>query len=295
MASVESRGAAAASELPVVNVACVPQRSPFRYPGGKTWLVPYIRCWLAGRNPKVAELIEPFAGGAIVGLTAAFEELATRVTLVEKDEDVAAVWQTILDPQLAHWLVGRILTFQLTKESVMDVLAVPSEQLSLRERAFKTILRNRVQRGGILAPGAGLLKFGENGRGLASRWYPRTLAKRILAIAELRHRIRFEHGDGIRIIEDNAHHADVAFFVDPPYTVAGRRLYKYSEIDHEKLFALLGRAAGEFLVTYDDAPEIRALAEKHRFAMRLVPMKSTHHAQMCELLIGRDLKWLPAV
>ena len=26
----------------VVNVACVKQRSPFSYPGGKTWLVPDV-------------------------------------------------------------------------------------------------------------------------------------------------------------------------------------------------------------------------------------------------------------
>jgi len=30
----------------------VPQRSPFRYPGGKTWLVPYIRDWF--RSKKAA-------------------------------------------------------------------------------------------------------------------------------------------------------------------------------------------------------------------------------------------------
>src|SRR5260370_34987117 len=30
----------------IVNVASVPQRSPFRYPGGKTWLVPHVRRWL---------------------------------------------------------------------------------------------------------------------------------------------------------------------------------------------------------------------------------------------------------
>jgi len=30
----------------VVNVASVPQRSPFRYPGGKTWLIPVVRKWL---------------------------------------------------------------------------------------------------------------------------------------------------------------------------------------------------------------------------------------------------------
>src|ERR1700674_1531455 len=33
-----------------VNVASVPQRSPFRYPGGKTWLIPYIRSWLVAKT-----------------------------------------------------------------------------------------------------------------------------------------------------------------------------------------------------------------------------------------------------
>ena len=61
---------------PVVNVASVPQRSPFRYPGGKTWLVPRIRQWLTSLPTKPARFIEPFAGGAIVGLTVAFEQLA---------------------------------------------------------------------------------------------------------------------------------------------------------------------------------------------------------------------------
>ena len=30
----------------IVNVASIPQRSPFRYPGGKTWFVPRLRKWL---------------------------------------------------------------------------------------------------------------------------------------------------------------------------------------------------------------------------------------------------------
>jgi DNA adenine methylase len=49
----------------VVNVASVPQRSPFRYPGGKTWLVPYVRLWLSSITPPLQELMEPFAGGRI--------------------------------------------------------------------------------------------------------------------------------------------------------------------------------------------------------------------------------------
>jgi DNA adenine methylase len=81
----------------IVNVASVPQRSPFRYPGGKTWLVPQIRRWLKAYDLPPAYLLEPFAGGAIVSLTAAFEQLAKHIIMVEQDREVAAVWKTILD------------------------------------------------------------------------------------------------------------------------------------------------------------------------------------------------------
>ena len=64
----------------VVNVATVPQRSPFRYPGGKTWLAPIARQWFAQAKPG-AHLIEPFAGGGIIGLTAAAEYQFERITL----------------------------------------------------------------------------------------------------------------------------------------------------------------------------------------------------------------------
>src|SRR6266516_5535 len=94
----------------VVNVASVPQRSPFRYPGGKTWLVPYIRSWLASKSSPVCVLVEPFAGGGIVGLTAGFEGLADHVVLVERDANIAAVWNTILGGQ-AKWLADQILNF----------------------------------------------------------------------------------------------------------------------------------------------------------------------------------------
>ena len=80
----------------IVNVASVPQRSPFRYPGGKTWLVPRLRQWLASRPVKPREFIEPFAGGGIASLTTAFEDRAERVTMVERDEQVAAVWRVII-------------------------------------------------------------------------------------------------------------------------------------------------------------------------------------------------------
>jgi DNA adenine methylase len=288
----------------VVNVASVPQRSLFRYAGGKTWLVPRIRQWLnphvrkqAGLHPLCcAEFVEPFAGGGIIGITVAAERLAEHVTFVELDEDVAAVWQTALDPNGSEWLAERILAFDINVRSVNDLLAcVP---ISMAERAFATIVKNRTAHGGILAAGAGLIKHGEGGKGLRSRWYPATLAQRIRNLAQLRDRITFILGDGIKVIEAYAHRTDAFFFIDPPYTVpgkgkrAGKRLYRHCNVDHERLFTLCDSIQGDVLLTYDATSDVCELANQHSLECRLIPMKNTHHAVMNEFLIGPRLAWL---
>jgi DNA adenine methylase len=272
----------------IVNVASVKQLSPFRYPGGKTWLVPEVKHWLARKGGRPAHFVELFAGGGIVGLTVAAEGWAHHVTMIELDPDVSSVWQTIFSDDAA-WLAHQILTFELTYEHVQEALARP--QATVRERAFQTILKNRTVRGGILAPGSGLLKFGENGKGLASRWYPATLAKRIRNLVPLRDRITFLEGDALVYLADHLHDKDTTFFIDPPYTApgksAGKRLYRFYEIDHERLFDLCQSATGDFMMTYDDAESVRDMAERRGFTLTKVPMKSTHHAEMSELLITR--------
>ena len=103
----------------IVNVASVPQRSPFRYPGGKTWLVPFVRQWLISLPQRPAEFIEPFAGGAIVGLSVAFERLVDQVTLVELDEQEAAVWNTIIYGDY-EWLAEKsFVSTLLTRMSIV--------------------------------------------------------------------------------------------------------------------------------------------------------------------------------
>ena len=286
----------------IVNVASVPQLSPFRYPGGKTWLVPYLRRWLSTQTRQQlnvmpihpAQFIEPFAGGGIASLTAAAEGLADHVTMVEIDENVAAVWQTILHEEHWAWFAQQIVSFDLTDENVEAYLA--RTDLTVKEQAFSTLLRNRINRGGILAQGAGRVKNGEAGKGIRSRWYPTTLEKRIRNIAQMRTCITFICGDGITTLKENADLADAVFFIDPPYTAAGKkagtRLYKYSELNHEELFWIASGLRGDFLMTYDDTDEIRSLAQQFGFDIQVVPMKNTHHTKMQELLIGPNLAWL---
>ncbi|MEN6420407.1 MAG: DNA adenine methylase [Smithella sp.] len=276
-----------------VNVASVPQRSPFRYPGGKTWFVPVFRDWISNHHPKPKILIEPFVGGGIISLTALFENLVPNVLMIEIDDEIAAVWQSVVDGH-AEWLANKILGFNLTKETA--IYEISKTNVSTREKAFQTILKNRTFHGGILAEGSGFLKYGENGKGIHSRWYPTTLAKRFKNLNLITDRIEFRRDDGLLVIQEYSNRDDVVFFVDPPYTAggkkAGQRLYRHFNIDHERLFAMFEIAKGDFLMTYDNADEVKIMARKHGFQMRLIPMRNTHHVTMEELVIGRDLTWM---
>ena len=276
----------------ITNIASVPHRSPFRYPGGKTWFVPVFRRWMQSKKTKPF-LIEPFAGGGIISLTAVFENLAERAVLVEKDEDVAAVWEVILERDYEK-LVSEILNFDLTLKNVKKILE--SGAVSIYQKAFQTIIRNRVSYGGIMAAGSGWTKNGEKGKGLSSRWYPAALARRIRGIGSIRDRVSFIKGCGFDIIKKHKDSADSCFFIDPPYTAskksAGKRLYKHHAIDHGHLFKIFSKCSSDFLFTYALSEEIIQLAQSFNFQTSLIPMKNTHHIKMEELIIGKDLSWL---
>lgn len=263
--------------------------SPFRYPGGKTWLRPIIRQWL---SRSVDQVIEPFGGGAIVSLTALNEGLAKRAIILERDPSVASVWASMLNGEKI-WLCWKINQFNATRTNVRDELE--RRVRSPRKLAWMTLLRNRVSHGGLLAPGAGLLKKGEAGNGVKSRWYPKTLSLRIEAIHALKRRIRFSETDALAWLRKNGRRkrtGPAAYFIDPPYSMAGKRLYAYGEIDHEKLFEIVARLRGRVLMTYDDSAEIRKLARQFGFKYRRVAMRSRHHVSKNELLISKDFKWL---
>ncbi|NJN24564.1 MAG: DNA adenine methylase [Cyclobacteriaceae bacterium] len=282
----------------IVNIASVPQRSPFRYPGGKTWLIPLVRKWLKPiyltnqqaiqKGSRAKKLIEPFAGGGIVSLTAAFENLADTVLMVELDHEVAAVWEVIINGD-HKWLADTIFSFDLTSENAASILQ--KEEKTIREQAFGTILKNRIFHGGIITKGSGLIKKGENGKGIKSRWYPKTLHDRIMALGHVKSKMKFVSGDAFVELEKVKNEAGTFSFIDPPYTIAGKRLYTHYQIDNDALFELTSKLKGKFMMTYDDTDEIRDLVKKYAFDFRTIPMKTTHHVRKNEIIISDNFNW----
>ena len=276
------------SPIPAVNVASVPQRSPLRYPGGKTWLIPHVRFWLQRCGGSVPLLIEPFVGGGVISLTAVMEGYARSCLMTEIDRDVAAFWHAALasGPDLAR----RITQFTPTRAAFRALVEAPID--TVEDHGFRTFVLNRVRRGGILANGASFSRVGENGRGIASRWYPETLSKRILAIHEFSDRIQFAESDGVALLRTLSRFisgSDAVIFLDPPYTAkgkqAGKRLYNHSRVNHSELFEIAVTSGVNFMMTYDCSPEILSLVHKYRLHAVRVYMKNTHHNRIPELVI----------
>lgn len=267
---------------PAPSQAC----SPLRYPGGKSWITPLLSPLLRRHPPlsRATALTEVFAGGASVSC----RELSCRrdiwVHLNELDNDVLAFWQTVFGSQ------GRALS-----ETVRGITH-PHEHLravvhTREEQALQTLIRNRLNYGGLLQ-GAGRSRLIG---GLAPRWYPRTLADRIGALHDRRQQVDLTGEDALRLLPRLRHHEGV-IFVDPPYSVAptsaGHLLYRHAALDHEQLMSLCADLQGPWVMTHEDHPLIRDLARHHQLDVRRLQMHSNAGVGRSELVIGRDLGWL---
>jgi DNA adenine methylase len=274
-----------------VNVATVLQRSPLRYAGGKTWLVPTFKRWWQSLQPKPRLLVEPFVGGGIISLTAVFENLVDHAVMVELDKDVAAVWQSIINGD-GQWIADQILHFHLTKELVIAEIDQPPRDL--KHRAFQTILKNRTFYGGVLTDEAArFLRCGESGERILNNWWPRALAKRLRHLDFVVDRIDFRHADGLQVMREFTAQEGAMYFIDPPYTMNGKeRLYQHCEIDHEELFSLCAALQGDFLLTYDEREDITHLARQRGFEMKRMIVNNGHNAAREALVISRDLSWM---
>ena len=261
--------------IQAANVSTVPIRSPLRYPGGKTWLTPQIRAWLAAEAPAIEVMIEPFAGGASASLTAVSEGWTDGAILIERDRDVAAFWRACI--QAPEAMVDAIRGFDPDRRREL----LESDPADVVARGFRCLIRNRFGWGGILHREAGAMSR-------PVRWYPDTLIRRIEAIRTYAHRLAVTEGDAMTILPGllRTWGGRAAVFVDPPYMTAGPRLYRHACIDHRALFAAV--CGARYLMTYEPAREIADLIESYHCRAVSVAMTTQRKRRAVEWLITPD-------
>lgn len=227
--------------------------SPLRYPGGKSKAIDMIYPFLSER--KV--FVEPFCGGASVGLSMLDAGRINKLVLNDMDQDLYTFWKVVCGGQ-CHELIERIRNYQPTREDYFkyrEELKNPYLQDVLR--AFYFFVINRCSFSGI--------KMSNPKADVMDRWNAEALTKRICHIHEMADAIRVFHQDALTIIEEYYWGSDVCLFIDPPYVKKGDMLYPEKFARHKELSWLLTDLIKEvpgcasIVLTYDDEEMIRDL------------------------------------
>jgi DNA adenine methylase len=108
-------------------------------------------------------------------------------------------------------------------------------------------------------------------------------AWRLFAVSKRLYRVNIENKDYKYILE----HYDgdrVLFYLDPPYYRTDDALgISWNTAEHEELNKLLANLDGKWILTYNDAPEIRHLYEGYKIEQITLPKVASNSKQTAGL------------
>ncbi len=249
-----------------------PVKSPLRYPGGKSRAIAQIMSHVPN---QITEYREPFVGGGSVYLAMrqAGDRQIQRYWINDLNFDLYCFWwsaQNEIDLLAAavdhckqHYANGRDLFAHLTRSDL---------PLTPLQRAARFFVLNRITFSGTVDSGgysrqAFEHRFTDSSidrlRKLASQLSPPESPPELPPESSSVSPVQITNID----YEELLFHAgdDVFIFLDPPYLSATKsKLYGtkgnlHTAFDHERFANKMRQCPHQWLITYDDCPEIRRL------------------------------------
>lgn len=272
--------------------------SPLRYPGGKGKLAPFMGLMINKMNIKNGTYIEPFAGGAGVALMLLMEGYVDDIVINDYDKAIYSVWRAIIsEPEN---LVDRILDTPINIDEwkkQKEIYVEQNKKYSL-DLAFATFFLNRTNRSGILKGGP-IGGFEQTGNyGIDARYNAEKLVERIRAVAKYKKHIKVYNKEIVSFIESvlpNYGQNSMTYF-DPPYFNKGPELYKnfFEKEDHAKIAQLiLNGVPGNWIITYDDTPEIIELYKQQCIRRYDLNYSAANTGKSSEVIVFNDNKFCP--
>lgn len=267
----------------------IKQASLLRYPGGKARFAPFIAEVLQANEQKAVVLAEPFCGGAGVSLSLLEEGLVKRVALNDADPLVSALWQCVFSPADAHWLAEQVISIPLNIDEWKRQKAL--EPTSLRERALKALYLNRTSFNGILHRAGPVGGWNQTKRTVGARFNRLKLVNRIMELTKLHKQVEVYNEGWREFMRRMADRKQVCFYLDPPYYYKAEQLYRhtFTEAQHVELRDYLEELNLPWLLSYDDAPEVRALYDAKAVNARVVDNTYSTHPMGGASFVGREL------
>lgn len=256
----------------VIDLSAYPTRyvgnaaSPFRYPGGKGFLTPFLTDQLERRfGNQSAAFAEPYCGGAGSALNLLVDGSVEHLLLNDADYRIYSAWKAIIFE--TDRFLEKISSIKIdinTWEDCVEKVYEKQETEYSFEVGFSAFIINRTSRSGVILGSGPIGGYTQDGKWkIDARFNIDSLSKRICRIGKLREKIDLSCLDGLDFCKKLACDGrlnSTFLFIDPPYVHAGGRLYlnQMTLAKHDALAEwLLSGAAPHWILTYDDHPVVR--------------------------------------
>lgn len=244
--------------------------TPLRYPGGKGRFAPYIAEIMRANSLDGGHYLEPYAGGSGVALVLLFDGIADDVHINDADPAIRDFW--LAATRHTSDLIRMVETEPVTIEAWHHWRSVlfGDTAADLVQRGFATLFMNRTNRSGILKAGVIGGKAQAGAYRLDARYMKDVLTTRLGKVGEHAAHIHVYGEDALSLLErcDDFLPERSLIYLDPPYYVKGQGLYRnfYGHDDHAAIAKLvqLDEFSRNWVVSYDDTPEIRAMYAQAR-------------------------------
>lgn len=273
--------------------------SPLRYPGGKSCLTEIVSTVLRLNGLERGHYGEPYAGGCGLALSLLYGGHVADIHINDIDPSIWCFWHSVLHDTPAF--IDLVLKTPITiaewrNQKEIHRARDKSNKLGL---GFAAFFLNRTNRSGVIKD-AGVIG-GLEQRGVYKidcRFNREDLARRILRISKYRSRIHLSRLDALQFLDkcDKRLPQESLLFIDPPYFKKGSSLYTnfYRAPDHAALAEKVTASESKWIVTYDDAQQVRSLY-RHRRQYRFDINYSLHEKRVgTELFIASKGLKLPS-
>lgn len=265
-------------------------RSLLRYPGSKARFVDFISRAITLNGLKGCVFVEPFCGGSSASIALLEEGIVNAIAINDADPLIAHLWDTVFSENHSEWLAQQVMTIPLTIDEWRRQKAL--EPTCPRLAALKCLYLNRTSFNGIIHKSGPIGGWGQAKRTVGVRFNREKLAARIRELSKLRDKVLVVSNNNWQTFFDRMLSENNTFFyIDPPYYYKAEQLYGYyfSQEEHICLRNYLIRANAKWMLSYDDAPEIRSLYQEHSLKARIIDSTYSTHPMGGASYVGREV------
>ena len=270
--------------------------SPLRYPGGKARFTNFIRSAMVAVDQPIEVFVEPFCGGAGVSIALLENDDVQRIAINDVDPLVSSFWKIVFgrgrkSRDDIEWLIRKIEVSEISLFEWRHQKNFAPD--NTREAAWKCLFLNRTSFNGIIHKSGPIGGWGQIKRTLDVRFNKEKLINRIIELNDLRFRVdRIDSVDWRRFCNRYARLNNSYLYLDPPYYHRAEQLYGYlfNEKIHRRMRDYLVELQTPWLLSYDDAPEVRTLyGHVNNIDSRVVDQTYSTHPMGGASFVGREL------